>query len=92
MLHRMRNPPEPPAPPGEPYLQPFLPTQTPRTGTPLGMPPLPPRGAQARAHEAPEAELARHLAGLRLELARFREWLPAVLGAPAPAFTTEADL
>ena len=91
MLPGMRNPPEPPAPPGEPYVQPYLPTQTPRMGTLLGMPnplPLPPRGAQARATEAPEAELARHLAGLRLELAAFREWLPEVLGArgrPGPA-------
>ena len=91
----MRNPPEPPALPEEPFLA----TRTPRTGTLLGLPsslplpPLPPRLARAaapgRAHEgawapreAPEAELARHLAGLRLELAGFREWLPAVLGAP----------
>lgn len=88
----MRNPPDRPALPAEPFLA----TQTPRTGTPLGLPtslPLPPRLARAAApglahagaqapREAPEAELARHLAGLRLELAGFREWLPAVLGAP----------
>ncbi len=91
MLPGMRNPPEPPAPPGEPYREPFLPAQTPRMGTLLGLPnplPLPRRGAQARPPEAPEAELARHLAGLRLELAGFREWLPGVLGArarPGPA-------
>lgn len=92
----MRHPPGPPAPPPEEDPgEPFLPTRTPRTGTPLSLPPplpLPARpwaAALGRAHagsqpraEAPEAELARHLAGLRLELAGFREWLPAVLGAP----------
>lgn len=79
----MRNPPEPPA---LPQREPFNPTQTPRTGTLIGpwsspgpWPPRPP----ARPLE-PGSELERHLAGLRLELASFREWWPEQLGRPRP--------
>jgi hypothetical protein len=72
-------------------------------GTLLGLPRPPAQaapaalgGAPARAQAPPGGELERHIEGLRLELASFREWLPrqlvrpryrpgpAALAAPAP--------
>lgn len=81
----MRNPKEPPP------LEPFLLRRTPPTGTLLGVQsprlPLSPAPAANRAlppAQAPGADLERHIEGLRVELASFREWLPAQLSRPMP--------
>lgn len=89
----MRNPKEPPTPPPR---EPFVLRRRPPMATLPGVqgPPLPPAlPAAARAlapAQAPSADIERHIEGLRLELASFREWLPAQLARPMPRPTAAA--
>lgn len=77
----MRNPKEPPTPPP---LEPFLLRRPRPMATLPGVqgPTLPLRAVPPA--QAPGAALERHIEGLRLELASFREWLPEQLTRPLP--------
>jgi hypothetical protein len=90
----MRNPTEPPA---LPPAAPFLPRQTPRTGTlpGLGSPLAAAASGQlarppGRPPPLPSVELARVADGLRVELAYMREWLPPQLARLTAALATPA--
>jgi hypothetical protein len=79
----MRKP--PPEPPRAPPREPFPLVRTPPSGTLLGLDdqslaPAPAAAVAARGPvQAPPGDLERHIEGLRLELASFREWLPGQL-------------
>lgn len=92
MLLGMGSDEPPPLPPREPPREPFVRLRTPPHGTLAGvqrpplLPPRPPAPAAAAGQPSAELllELERHVEGLRLELAVFREWLPAQLSRPGP--------